>query len=31
VISGNPLKDIEKTRDIKMVIKDGVIVVNRPG
>lgn len=29
VISGNPLNEIGKTRDIKMVIKDGVIVVNK--
>ena len=29
VVSGNPLKDIGITRDIKMVIKDGVIVVNK--
>lgn len=29
VISGNLLEEIGKTRDIKMVIKDGVIVVNR--
>ena len=29
VISGNPLEEIEKTRDIKMVIKDGAIMVNR--
>jgi imidazolonepropionase-like amidohydrolase len=28
VVSGNPLEEIGKTRDIKMVIKDGVIVVN---
>ena len=28
-VSGNPLEQIGKTRDIKMVIKDGVIVVNR--
>lgn len=29
VVSGNPLEEIEKTRDIKMVVKDGVVVVNR--
>ena len=29
VVSGNPLEEIGKTRDIKMVIKDGVIVVNK--
>ena len=29
VVSGNPLEDIGMTRDIKMVIKDGVIVVNK--
>jgi len=29
VISGNPLNEIGKTRDIKMVIKNGVIVVNK--
>ena len=29
VVSGNPLEEIEKTRDIKMVIKDGVVVVNK--
>jgi enamidase len=28
-ISGDPLEEIEKTRDIKMVIKDGMIVVNK--
>ncbi|MFC1919800.1 amidohydrolase family protein [Chloroflexota bacterium] len=29
VVSGNPLEEIEKTRDIKMVIKDGAIMVNQ--
>jgi enamidase len=29
VVSGNPLEDIERTRDIKMVIKDGAIMVNQ--
>ncbi len=29
VVSGNPLEEIEKTRDIKMVVKDGVVVVNK--
>jgi imidazolonepropionase-like amidohydrolase len=29
VVSGNPLEEIGKTRDIKMVIKDGGIVVNK--
>jgi len=29
VVSGNPLKDIERTRDIRMVIKDGAILVNQ--
>ncbi len=29
VVSGNPLEKIETTRNIKMVIKDGVIVVNK--
>lgn len=29
VISGNPLENIEKTRDIKMVIKNGAILVNQ--
>jgi len=29
VISGNPLNEIGRTRNIKMVIKDGVIVVNK--
>ncbi|MES0279091.1 MAG: amidohydrolase family protein, partial [Dehalococcoidales bacterium] len=29
VVSGNPLEEIGKTRCIKMVIKDGVIVVNK--
>jgi imidazolonepropionase-like amidohydrolase len=29
VVSGNPLEEIEKTRNIKMVIKDGVIIVNK--
>jgi len=29
VVSGNPLEVIEKTRDIKMVVKDGVVVVNK--
>ena len=28
VVSGNPLEEIGKTKDIKMVIKDGVIVFN---
>ena len=31
VVSGNPLEQIGKTRDIKMVIKDGKILVNRLG
>jgi len=31
VVSGNPLEKIGKTRDIKMVIKDGKILVNRLG
>ena len=29
VVSGNPLEEIGITRDIKMVIKDGVIVVSK--
>ena len=29
VVSGNPLEETGATRDIKMVIKDGVIVVNK--
>jgi len=29
VVSGDPLQDIEQTRDIKMVVKDGEIVVDR--
>lgn len=29
VVSGNPIEEIEKTRDIKMVVKDGVVVVNK--
>jgi imidazolonepropionase-like amidohydrolase len=29
VISGNPLEEIETTRDIKMVLKDGLLVVNK--
>ena len=29
VVSGNPLEEIGKTRNKKMVIKDGVIVVNK--
>ena len=29
IISGNPLEDIERTRDIKMVIKDGAIMFNQ--
>jgi len=29
VVSGNPLEEIGITRDIKLVIKDGVIVVNK--
>jgi imidazolonepropionase-like amidohydrolase len=28
VVSGNPLEDIKNTRNIKMVIKDGIIVKN---
>ena len=28
-VSGNPIEEIEKTRDIKMVVKDGVVVVNK--
>lgn len=29
IISGNPLEDIATTRDIKMVIKDGTIMLNQ--
>ena len=29
VISGNPLEEIETTRNVKMVLKDGLIVVNK--
>ena len=29
VVLGNPLEEIEKTRNIKMVIKDGMIAVNK--
>ena len=29
VVAGNPLKDIRTTRNIKMVVKDGVILVNK--
>ena len=28
-VSGDPLKDIRDTREIKLVIKDGKILVNR--
>jgi enamidase len=31
VVSGNPLEEIGNTRNIKMVVKDGKIVVNRIG
>ena len=29
VVSGDPLGEIETTRDVKMVLKDGLIVVNK--
>ena len=29
VVSGNPLEEIEKTRDIKIVIKDGMILFRK--
>jgi enamidase len=29
VISGNPLEKIERTKDTKMVVKDGVVIFNR--
>jgi imidazolonepropionase-like amidohydrolase len=29
VVSDNPLEDIKRTRNIRMVIKDGAIMVNQ--
>ena len=29
VVSGNPLDNIETTRNIKMVIKDGSVFINK--
>jgi imidazolonepropionase-like amidohydrolase len=31
VLHGNPLEHIENTRDIKMVIKDGTVLLNKLG
>ena len=31
VLQGNPLEDIGNTRNIKMVIKDGVALINKLG
>ncbi|OFY57251.1 MAG: hypothetical protein A2Y87_10600 [Bacteroidetes bacterium RBG_13_46_8] len=31
VLEGNPLEDIKNTRNIKMVIKDGIVLVNKLG